>query len=92
MNLLIPTKEVGECVIPKAKEEFKIVEWRKVLLDNKVKYELYCSLTANNLNHVSMCTTTKVIWDTLVVTFEGNVKSKIVESTNCFKNMRCSKW
>ena len=42
-----------------------------MLLDKKVKHELYYSSSADDVNKVFICNLAKEIWDTLVVTFEG---------------------
>ena len=42
----------------------------------KLMYLLYCALSADDFNRVSICKISKDIWDKLVVTYEGTSQVK----------------
>ena len=45
-------------------------------LNAKTMNVLYCTLYANEFNHISTCISTKKIWDRLEVTHEGTNQVK----------------
>ena len=72
----IPTMKVKGRKVPKIKKEFTPNERRKLLFDESAKHELYCSSSTSDINRDCNCVSTKEIWSTLVVTFEGTEHGK----------------
>ncbi|KAH0717264.1 hypothetical protein KY285_013295 [Solanum tuberosum] len=69
---LIPMIEDDEGkVIPKPKAQYGEDDYRMLAKNAKAKCILICGLGLDEFNRISDCTTTKQIWDTLVIAHEG---------------------
>ncbi|MQL76298.1 hypothetical protein Taro_008682 [Colocasia esculenta] len=68
--------EDGDLQISKPKEEWTIEDKNKLSLNNKVKSFMCCALTKQEFNRVSSCKTTKNMWETIKLTYEGTNKVK----------------
>jgi len=71
-----PTKIVDGVHVAKPKGEWSEQEKRRVALNDKAIHVLFCALSRNEYNKVCMKSTTKEIWDALVVTHEGKSQVK----------------
>ncbi|KAG8639749.1 hypothetical protein MANES_14G166140v8 [Manihot esculenta] len=60
----------------KPKSEWSELEKRRVALNDKAIHILFCALSRSEYNKVCMKSTTKEIWDALVVTHEGTNQVK----------------
>ncbi|XP_057997799.1 uncharacterized protein LOC131176781 [Hevea brasiliensis] len=71
-----PTKIVDGVHIAKPKGEWSEQEKRRVALNDKAIHVLFCALSRSEYNKVCMKSTAKLIWDALVVTYEGTSQVK----------------
>ncbi|XP_057999323.1 uncharacterized protein LOC131178382 [Hevea brasiliensis] len=71
-----PTKIVDGVHAAKPKGEWSEQEKRRVALNDKAIHVLFCALSRSEYNKVCMKSTTKEIWDALVVTHEGTIQVK----------------
>ncbi|VFQ79652.1 unnamed protein product [Cuscuta campestris] len=67
----IPTKKVGEKLVPKTEDEFDAEDIKKVENYAKAINMLYCAVNPDDYRKISCCTTAKEMWDKLEVTYEG---------------------
>ncbi|VFQ84573.1 unnamed protein product [Cuscuta campestris] len=67
----IPTKKVGEKLVPKTEDEFDGEDIKKVENYTKAINMLYCAVNPDDYRKISCCTTAKEMWDKLEVTYDG---------------------
>ena len=58
-------------MVPKPKQEWDELDKKKVQLNAKYVYILYCAIDINEFNRVWQCKSVKEIWRLLVITHEG---------------------
>ncbi|XP_021690489.2 uncharacterized protein LOC110672113 [Hevea brasiliensis] len=71
-----PAKVVNGEHVEKPKGEWSEQEKRRVALNDKGIHVLFCALSRSEYNKVHMKSTTKQIWDALVITHEGTNQVK----------------
>ncbi|GMJ10788.1 hypothetical protein HRI_004748000 [Hibiscus trionum] len=67
----IPMKQEGDRKVPKAKQEMTDEEKKKLQVNEKALHMLFCALEPDMYSKISSCTSTKEVWDTLEITYEG---------------------
>ncbi|XP_028080258.1 uncharacterized protein LOC114281868 [Camellia sinensis] len=72
----VPTKTIDGLLVPKLKSEWTSADYKDIQLNAKAVNMLCCALNATKFNRICTCTTTKEIWDKLVVTHEGTTQVK----------------
>jgi len=72
----ILTKKVNDKDVPKLEDECDEDELKKLAFNARTMNYLYCALSCDEFNRVSMCSSAKEIWDILEVTYEGTSQVK----------------
>ena len=68
---IISTMKEGDKIVPKPMSDFSKGKTEKVAKNYRVLNILFCDLNSNKFNHVSICDTTKEVWDILETTYQG---------------------
>ena len=58
-------------IVKKTEEQYTQQNFSRLSKNCKAMHILYCSLDANEYNHICACELAKEIWDKLFVTYEG---------------------
>lgn len=72
----IPMKKVDNVDKPKLEEEYDENEMKKCSLNAKAINCMYCALSKDEFNRISMCSSAQEIWNTLEITHEGTNQVK----------------
>lgn len=72
----VPMKNVDNVDTPKLEEEYDENEMKKCSFNAKAINCLYCALSKDEFNRISMCSSAQEIWNTLEITHEGTNQVK----------------
>ena len=72
----VPMKNVDNVDKPKLEEEYDENEMKKCSFNAKAINCLYCALSKDEFNRISMCSSAQEIWNTLEITHEGTNQVK----------------
>ena len=61
----------GDILIPKPEAEGTYIDLAIIELNTKARYTLTCALSKNEYNKICRLETTKEIWDSLSINYEG---------------------
>ena len=72
----IPSKLENGVMVPKPKHEWDELDRKKVQLNAKAVFILYCAIDRNEFNCIWQCKSAKEIWRLLEITHEGTKQVK----------------